>query len=165
MLYPLKLLQFLRVLSDTKIVACVKWDTFVLCCVPANLPCRSCMGPASSCAILDASSRHYRWTFQWACSWGSYLRKEKGWKRAEARLFCVLGPSYTLVSKIRSVGNRRSQYIFLYPVGTLLQLLGWRGSASNQKQIRVGSSLPCPQSPCESRTSGGTGAAAECLFL
>lgn len=36
------------------------------------------------------------------------LPLHKGWRRAEARSFCLPGPSCTLVSKIRLVGNRRS---------------------------------------------------------
>lgn len=128
MLYPLELLQFLQVVTDTKIVARVKWDTFVLCCVPANFLCGGCVGPASSCAILDASSRHYRWTCQWACSWGSYLSTQAGKGLKPDRSVSLGPPVYTLVSKIRSVGSRRSQYILVHPVGSLLlQLLGCRG--------------------------------------
>lgn len=54
------------------------------------------------------------------------LPQHTGWRRAESRSFCLLRPSYTLVSKIRPVWQQE-EYICMYPVWTLLQLLGWGG--------------------------------------
>lgn len=127
-----------------KIVACVKWDTFVSSRVPASFPCRSCIGPASSCAILDASSRHYRRTFSECVPGLRLLPQHMGWGRAGARWFCLLGPSYTLVSKIRSVGNRRSTSLHILCEHSCSC---WGGgvthrAGSNQKQSKMGSSSP-----------------------
>lgn len=77
------------------------------------------------------------------------LPLHKGWRRAEARSFCLPGPSCTLVSKIRSVGNSRSTSSWIlceHSSGC------WGGgvthrAVSNQKQIKIGSWLLCPQSP------------------
>lgn len=157
------------VLSDTKIVACVKWDTFVWSCVPSRSPCRSSIGPASSCVILDFSSRQCRWTFQWVvCSCLEALtsahRLEKGWSQI------ILSPWALLhLGMENKIAWQQEENIFMYPVWALLQLLGWRGDPQGWVKPEADQDeflAPLPTEPVwVSWTSGGTEVAAECLFL